>query len=116
LNAWIISDLIDLQAAESAAVIRSAFAAQRVDLTICGNWFDVRDDLHLDPSITFPGPEPEDEPIPPLFDWLGKDRRPRFIAPSIPTVSIGQNKPKPSNKKARRKQEKKSRRLNRRRK
>ncbi len=116
-NAGIIADLVDLQAVEAAAVIRSAFAAKRVDLTIGGNWFDVRDDLHLDPSITFPGPEPEDEPIPPLFDWLGKDRLPLpQIDPYIPPVSTGHNKPKPVNKKAKRRQEKKSRKLNRKRK
>src|SRR5258708_32224624 len=47
-NGWIITNLIDLQAVEAAALIRSAFAADQVDLSINGSWRQVRDALHLD--------------------------------------------------------------------
>ncbi len=116
-NGWIIANLVDLQAVESAAVIRSAFAADQVDLSINGNWRQVRDALHLDPAIEFPGPEPENKPIPPLFSWIGQDRELSAIEPSMrPAASTGQPRRKPSNKKAKKKQAKQSRRQNRKRK
>lgn len=42
LNAFLISYLIDLNAVESADTIEKAYAAERVDLTILGDWEDVQ--------------------------------------------------------------------------
>jgi hypothetical protein len=47
LNGFIISDLIDLKAVEAASVIKRAFAANRVDLSISGDWEDVQIELGL---------------------------------------------------------------------
>lgn len=62
LNAFIISYLVDLKAVEAASVIRRAFAAERVDLSIQGDWEDVQISLGLRherrtprPQLGFPG-------------------------------------------------------------
>ncbi len=47
LNAFIISDLIDLKAVEVAPVIEQAFAADHVDWSIAGDWEDVQIALGL---------------------------------------------------------------------
>jgi len=47
LNAFIISDLIDLKAVESAPVMEQAFAADHVDWSIAGDWEDVQIALGL---------------------------------------------------------------------
>ena len=47
LNALVISSLIDLKAVEAASVIRRAFAAKRVDLSVEGDWEDVQISLGL---------------------------------------------------------------------
>jgi len=47
LNGFIISDLLDLKAVETASVIKRAFAANRVDLSILGDWEDVQIELGL---------------------------------------------------------------------
>jgi len=41
LNAFVISALLDLKAVESAPVMERAFAADRVDLSVCGDWSNV---------------------------------------------------------------------------
>jgi hypothetical protein len=48
LNAFIVGYLLDLQAAESAEVIERAYAADRVDTTVVGNWNTVRDELGVE--------------------------------------------------------------------
>lgn len=111
LNGFIIGDLIRLKAVESAATIKAAFYARRVDLTIAGNWKMVKADLGLDPAAEVPGPEPADEPIPRLFDTFGK--RSSNLAP-LPGPPARRRSNKAA--KAKRKQEKKSRKLNRKRK
>lgn len=52
VNGFIISELIDLKAVESAPSIEAAFAADGVDEMIAGDWPSVRYDLGL-------GPKPE---------------------------------------------------------
>jgi len=47
LNGLIISDLLDLQAVESAAEIEAAYRANNVDLSICGDWEDAQITLRL---------------------------------------------------------------------
>jgi hypothetical protein len=45
VNGFIVSDLLDLKATEAAELIERAHAADRVDVTISGNWNDVRKEL-----------------------------------------------------------------------
>jgi len=54
LNAFLVSDLLELRAVESAPVIEAAFAADRVDLSVCGDWEDVQVELGLLPARLTP--------------------------------------------------------------
>lgn len=47
LNAFLVSGLLDLRAVESAPVIEEAFAVDRVDIAINGDWEDVQVELGL---------------------------------------------------------------------
>ncbi len=47
LNGFIIADLLDLKAVESAPTIEQAFAAKRIDTSIAGDWFDIQYALGL---------------------------------------------------------------------
>jgi hypothetical protein len=49
LNGFIVNDLLDLKAKEAVPAIEQAFAADRVDETIVGDWSDVAEDLGLAP-------------------------------------------------------------------
>jgi hypothetical protein len=55
-NAFLIGDLLDLQAVESAPVMEAAFAADRVDISINGDWEDVQVELGLLPERRTPKP------------------------------------------------------------
>jgi hypothetical protein len=61
-NGSVVSDLIDLDARESAEVIERAYATGLVDDSICGTWFDVWHELELEGE-----PPPETEPQYELF-------------------------------------------------
>jgi hypothetical protein len=57
LNAFLIAELAELGANEAAPVMEAAFAAGAVDLSVNGDWEDVRIDLGLlDQRITPPTP------------------------------------------------------------
>ncbi len=56
LNGFLISYLIDLKAVESAQVIEQAFAANRVDLDIMGDWEDAQIELGLKSKRETPRP------------------------------------------------------------
>lgn len=47
LNSFIITELIDLEAKEAAPVIEQAFKDDHIDLSITGDWDDVRESLGL---------------------------------------------------------------------
>ncbi len=47
LNGLLISNLLDLKAAEAASIIEAAYVANRVDLWINGDWEDVQVELGL---------------------------------------------------------------------
>lgn len=47
LNGFIISDLVDLQAVEAASLIEQAFQADKVDISIQGDWEDTQIALGL---------------------------------------------------------------------
>ena len=47
-NAFVVSYLLDLDAKESAETIERAFAADCIDMWICGDWHDVRAELGVD--------------------------------------------------------------------
>jgi hypothetical protein len=70
LNAFLVGYLAELDAAEAAPAMEAAFAAGAVDLTINGDWEDVRIELGLlDRRITPPTPwspvDPyDDAPVP----------------------------------------------------
>jgi hypothetical protein len=55
-NGFLISDLVDLEAKESAGAIERAFADDAVDESIAGNWYDVWHLLELEGD---PPPKPE---------------------------------------------------------
>lgn len=66
LNAFLISDLIDLKAIEAALLMEKAFASDRVDLSIPGDWEDVQIQLGLlDERQT---PAPHYVPLPELLE------------------------------------------------
>jgi SEC-C motif len=48
LNAHLIAYLLDLKATEAAELIERAYAADRVDLMVCGNWDAVRRELGVE--------------------------------------------------------------------
>jgi hypothetical protein len=50
LNGGLISELMDLQAVETAPAIEAAFATENVDESICGDWEYVRYRLGLGPA------------------------------------------------------------------
>ncbi len=102
INGFLIDKLIDLKAKESAAAIKAAFYARRVDPTIVGDWYAVRDDLGLEPSAEVLGPDPLHETR--LFDPVFSMREHRN--PKASHIS-------PKKAKSKRKQEKKSRKQNR---
>ncbi len=60
LNGFLISYLLDLNAVESAPPMERAFAANRVDLTVMGDWEDAQVELGLKPA--------REKPRPRLFD------------------------------------------------
>ncbi len=109
LNGFIISDLIDLQAMESAPVIERAFAADGVDVTVAGDWHDVFLALGLEgtppPSTGWSERQREQ------FAWLGGLNR----APLVRGGQIPVTDHRKARNQARRKQEKKARRQQRKR-
>ena len=74
LNGFLISYLIDLKAVESAPLMERAFAAERIDLTVMGDWEDAQVGLGLKSKRAYPRPRLH----PP--DWLfpsDESRKPR---------------------------------------
>lgn len=68
LNGSIIADLLDLRAVESAPAIERAFAAERVDEMILGDWEDAQIELGLKATRERPRkPNPLDLLLPPPF-------------------------------------------------
>lgn len=57
LNAFLMSYLVDLKAVEAAPVMEEAFAADRVDISIQGDWEDVQILLGLLDERLTPAPE-----------------------------------------------------------
>lgn len=66
-NAFLICYLLDLRAVESAEVIERAFAADCVDITIGGNWNDIRFELDVEGLGLVP--EKLTSQRKNLFDW-----------------------------------------------
>ena len=103
LNGFIIADLVDLQDTEHLDLIEKAFAEDRVDEMIMGDFEDVQIELGLR--------EERSQPRTPLFPPFGRaiSQEPRFPAEAKPLKEKKKEKDK-------RKQEKKSRKKNRKRK
>jgi hypothetical protein len=118
LNAFLISSLINLRAAEAAPAIERAFAADGVDLSIAGDWEDVRIALDLlERRIT---PRPRYNLFPsPLFDPEGEAivAEERAAAPpGAPATAGSATTRAKARQKSRAKMARQSRRANRRRK
>lgn len=117
-NGLVIGDLLRLGAVEAATLIKAAFYADRVDSSIVGDWYSVKETLGL-AEVDVPGPEPEHLPSFNPFAMRDIDME-RFLPP-IPHINpIGSEifqGDRPNRKtKQKRKQEKKSRKQNRRKK
>jgi preprotein translocase subunit SecA len=54
LNGCIVSTLLDLEAVEAAALMKRAFAADRVSVEIAGDWAEIRFELGLPDGETAP--------------------------------------------------------------
>ena len=57
LNAFLMSYLVDLKAVEAAPVMEKAFAADRVDISVQGDWEDVQIRLGLLDERLTPAPD-----------------------------------------------------------
>jgi hypothetical protein len=104
LNGFLISYLVDLRAVEAAPSMERAFAADRVDLSILGDWEDVQVELGLKAARKTPRTY---EPLFPIFDAPERDEPHR--GGSTETAAA-------KKKKVKRKQAKASRKKNRKRK
>ena len=109
LNASIVANLVELRAVESVKVIEQAFAFDRVDMMVVGDWEDVQVKLGLKAGRDIPY-------IPPEWDQLLAETAPKLAATSPPlrwgTAPVSKDKEKA---RAKRKQAKQSRRKNRKR-
>lgn len=77
LNAFLISPLLKLRAVEAAPVIERAFAADRVDLSVTGDWEDAQVELGLLAARATPRPNYLRAMFPALdLDALGFDAAP----------------------------------------
>ena len=56
LNGFILASLLDLKAVEAAPLIERAFAANRIDESIAGDWGDVQVDFKLKSRAELPQP------------------------------------------------------------
>ncbi|AFY81946.1 hypothetical protein [Oscillatoria acuminata] len=96
LNGFLISDLIDLEAVESAQVMESAFAADCVDKLIVGDWDEVQFLLGLGPrkerkQIRISRTDKE------LIEWLkngGQDQPSKGFSSSVQKTSQKKSKKK----------------------
>jgi hypothetical protein len=87
LNAFLIGELLDLQAVESASIIERAFAANRVSTVIVGDWDMVQVDLGLKSQEEVPEKR---FPLEDIIDYYKQElpELPRGFGPSV------SNKPK----------------------
>jgi hypothetical protein len=77
VNAFLVSDLIDLNAVAAAPLMEEAFAADAVDESVTGDWEDVRIELGLLEGRITPLPR---------YDW-GKHRTPAKSARTAPPTA-----------------------------
>ena len=115
LNAFLISSLVDLKALEAAPLIERAFAADRVDESIVGDWDDVQVELGLkeappDPPMLLDPFERRGQPISPdQFEIVS----PGVMATPKPRYfSIGTSDERKTSQKAKKKTAKQSRKKN----
>lgn len=110
VNAFIISNLLDLKAVQTAQLMERAFAADAVDLSVAGDWEEVQ--IQMGWKIARETPIPEG-------GWFGAEaQREDLIAAALRDEQEQSRHSAPKDKaktKARRKQAKKSRQKNRKR-
>ena len=104
LNAFLVGYLADLGAAESALIIERAYAVGVVDSGICGHWTRIRRELGVRGHGFVPD-QPEQRPgfVPPVV----------FRPPFLTTSPTNRRRGKVRERKAKRSQQKQSRRRNR---
>jgi hypothetical protein len=105
LNGFLIADLLDLNAVESAPAMQRAFEANKVDETIAGDWNDVQLELGL--KAPEPQPEPDNSRLTGALQNLVRAR------PDLLPGRVYQPGKADKTKKAKRRQEKQSRKKNR---
>ncbi len=76
LNGDLVASLLELKAVESAPVMERAFAANRVDLSVTGDWEDAQVEFGLKPARETPRPN------------YFLESMPRLSAPSMPAASV----------------------------
>ena len=69
LNAFLISDLTDLEAVETASIMEAAFKSNKVELSILGDWEEVQIRLGLLSERITP---------PPRYGWVAPHLNPRY--------------------------------------
>ena len=104
LNAFLVSCLMDLGGKEASEIIESAFAEDHIDLSVCGNWNEVKHRHGIEERGLVPAP---------LADyrwnlWTEGTRDPGSWKPARPTVDRKRQQ------RAQRKKERKNRRRRRR--
>ena len=101
LNGFIVSALVDLKAVEAAPVMEQAFAADKVDISVLGDWEDVQIALGLLDKRLTPSPE---------YAWLPESKIQEYerVKAERQTQSKQQDQAK-AKAKAKHKQAKKSR-------
>ena len=95
-NAFLICYLLDLRAVESAEVIERAFAADRVDIMIGGDWNDIRSELGVEGLGLVP--ERLTSQRKNLFDWNSSS-----VGGSYGQIPIQETNPRQQKKKLRQK-------------
>ncbi|MGC1274111.1 MAG: hypothetical protein WBC44_10420 [Planctomycetaceae bacterium] len=83
LTTWLVDELTELQVTEAASLIEKAFAADRVDISLRGDWEDVQIDLGL-----------LEERVTPRPDYMAKYRRQIDLAAGRPNASLEKSKAK----------------------
>ncbi len=107
LNAFVISYLLDLKARSAAAAMERTFADERVDLTVRGDWWDVREELEVDGS----GLLPEQRPHPkPNYALEAINSSMKFDPATLPAVPSGNRQERRRERKRQRQNRKRNRR------
>jgi hypothetical protein len=107
LNGFLIAYLIDLDAVESAPVMKKVFEADKVDISIVGDW----DIVQMELGLKAPPPKPEPESDPSRF--ASRLQNLVRVRPDLRPEQVHRPGKADTSKKSKRRQEKQSRKKNR---